>query len=211
MAESGQAESDAARSSLADNGERDAGRSQERENEPSMSEATTAGWLTVSQAADRLQLSGRTVRRRCEFGRLRALLVTEENGQVWRIDPASCGQAAVIAADAADRLRTPFESEVEEAAATSADTADKLRTSADSPDVAALLAEKDARLAEQREEIVFLRERLREANAIVMRHAHALPVAQQPQAFEMQMTSPAPAQKPARPLWMVLLGWRPGR
>ncbi len=173
-----------------------------------MSDATTSGWLTASEAAARLQISERTVRRRCEAGKLRALLVTEESGQVWRIDPTSCGQAAVIAAD---RLRTSFESEVVEAAATPADTADKLRTAADSPEVAALLAEKDARIAEQREEILFLRERLRESNAIVMRHAHALPVAQSPQAFEMQTTAPAPSQKPVRPLWMVWLGWRPGR
>jgi hypothetical protein len=75
----------------------------------------------------------------------------------------------------------------------------------------ALLAEKDARLAELREEILFLRERNRELNAIVMRHAHALPAPQSPQGFEMETTAPAPAQKPTRPLWMVVLGWRPRR
>lgn len=52
--------------------------------------------LTVSQAAAILSVSERTVRRRCESGKLDAHLVTTESGKVWEIEAA-----AVEGADAA--------------------------------------------------------------------------------------------------------------
>jgi excisionase family DNA binding protein len=44
-------------------------------------------WLTVSEAAEALRLSERTVRRRCQDG----TIPTTRVGRVWRIDPAVTG------------------------------------------------------------------------------------------------------------------------
>ncbi len=69
-----------------------------------MSETAPDEWLTVSQAAARLGVSERTVRRRCESGKLVARLVANEGGtggRAWLIDraatnepDAACGHAA---------------------------------------------------------------------------------------------------------------------
>jgi excisionase family DNA binding protein len=69
-----------------------------------MSDTTPDEWLTVSQAAARLGVSERTVRRRCETGKLVARLVANEGGtggRAWLIDraatnepDAACGHAA---------------------------------------------------------------------------------------------------------------------
>jgi excisionase family DNA binding protein len=50
--------------------------------------------LTVSQAAAALGISERTVRRRCENGKLKAELVSSESGATWSIPLASLGIAA---------------------------------------------------------------------------------------------------------------------
>jgi hypothetical protein len=52
-----------------------------------MSETTE--WLTTSEAAARLKMSERTVRRRCAAGKLRARRVTTDEGIFWQVDAAS--------------------------------------------------------------------------------------------------------------------------
>jgi hypothetical protein len=145
--------------------------------------------VSLSVAAERLGVSVRTVQRRLKRGDFEFV---ERDGERFVVLPES---------------------------ATSDATARQSDATGDATSVAgdvALLAEREARIAELREEVLFLRERNRELNAIVMRHAHALPAPQSPtmlEAPEPTTTRPAPAsaQKPARPLWMVLLGWRPRR
>ncbi len=63
-------------------------------------------YLTVSEAAARLKVSERTIRRRCETGKLKAELQPTATGSAWRIEADSCGQVrpyvrtgAAIAAD----------------------------------------------------------------------------------------------------------------
>jgi Helix-turn-helix domain len=56
--------------------------------------ATPAEWLTVAQAAARLGVNVRTVRRRCERGKLVAELRTTDTGHAWFIDAASLGTAS---------------------------------------------------------------------------------------------------------------------
>lgn len=46
-------------------------------------------WLTVPQAAQRLNLPESIVQQRCESGQLKAHLLTTENGTAWYINPAS--------------------------------------------------------------------------------------------------------------------------
>lgn len=59
----------------------------------------TSTWLTVAQAAQRLNVAERTVQRRCEKGQLEAQRVTTSEGVAWRINPASVPTAADIGAD----------------------------------------------------------------------------------------------------------------
>jgi excisionase family DNA binding protein len=63
-----------------------------------MSKSNSA-YLTVSQAAAALGVSERTVRRRCETGKLAARLETTDTGKTWLIE------GAAIAADAAANVR----------------------------------------------------------------------------------------------------------
>jgi hypothetical protein len=143
--------------------------------------------VSPSVAAEQLGVSVRTVQRRLRSGDLEFV---ERDGERFVVLPESAtGDATARQNDA---------------------TNDATSVAAD----VALLAEKDGRIAELKEEVQFLRERNRELNAIVMRHAHALPAPQSAamlEAPEPMPTSPPPAQKPARPLWMVWLGWRPRR
>jgi excisionase family DNA binding protein len=60
--------------------------------------------LTVSQAAARLGVSERTIQRRCKSGKLKAELVTDADGEEWRIDPATLPTGDAISADTADRV-----------------------------------------------------------------------------------------------------------
>jgi len=48
-------------------------------------------YLTVSQAAARLGISERTIRRRCETGKLKAELKPTATGAAWHIEADSCG------------------------------------------------------------------------------------------------------------------------
>jgi excisionase family DNA binding protein len=59
-----------------------------------MDEHNKSAWLTVSQAAARLGVSERTIRRRCESGRLVARLVVNEAGKTWLIDESATNSMA---------------------------------------------------------------------------------------------------------------------
>jgi hypothetical protein len=72
-------------------------------------------WLTVSQAAAALEISERTVRRRCENGKLAARLATIETGAAWEVSAAAV-KAADGAATTADTLRPHSDSESVQAA-----------------------------------------------------------------------------------------------
>ncbi len=82
-------------------------------------------WLTVSQAAALLKVSERTIRRRCEAGKLAARLDSNESGSVWLIDAAAI--SAVNSADATDKKNATADklrSENGLSAVNAADTAD---------------------------------------------------------------------------------------
>ncbi len=113
-------------------------------------------WLTVSQAAAALEVSERTVRRRCENGKLAARLATADSGTVWEVSAAAV-KAADTAVIAADTLRPRSESESDEAAAIPTDTADS------APQAAAIAADSDF-LAHLQSENVFLRAQVEAAN-----------------------------------------------
>lgn len=66
----------------------------------------SAQWLTVSQAAAALEVSERTIRRRCDSGRLAARLATTDNGKEWQIEAAAVGATDISADTAASELRT---------------------------------------------------------------------------------------------------------
>jgi len=73
-----------------------------------MSESNSA-WLTVSQAAAALGVSERTIRRRCESGKIASHLATTENGREWQIEAAAVisagtSEAAAIGAASAATL-----------------------------------------------------------------------------------------------------------
>lgn len=93
--------------------------------------STRDEWLTVSQVAAALEISERTVRRRCENGKLAARLITADSGPVWQIEAAAviAADAAATLLQAADGLRTGDKSEGDEAA----DTAAKVEKAADTP------------------------------------------------------------------------------
>ncbi len=72
-----------------------------------MSETEAAStWLTVSQAAAALEVSERTIRRRCESGKLTARLATTDNGKEWQIEAAAVEKITEAADAAATGLRT---------------------------------------------------------------------------------------------------------
>ncbi len=82
--------------------------------------------LTVSEAAARLKVSERTIRRRCETGKLKAELKPTASGTAWQIEADSCGQvrpqARTGAAIAADTVSSENQSQN---VSDSADTADR--------------------------------------------------------------------------------------
>jgi len=93
---------------------------------------STPDWLTVSQAAALLCVSERTVRRRCESGKLAARLDTTATGKAWLIEAAAIGQSAANTADGAD-VAAPEEQAQEysipaDGAAIPTDTADMVRS-----------------------------------------------------------------------------------
>jgi excisionase family DNA binding protein len=65
-------------------------------------------WLTVAEAAALLHVSERTIRRRCESGKLPARLEHTEAGKLWRVDPAGITPADTPA----DGVRTEYEADL---------------------------------------------------------------------------------------------------
>jgi excisionase family DNA binding protein len=99
-------------------------------------EATPASgeWLTVSQAAALLRVSERTVRRRCEAGKLSARLETTPTGPAWLIEAADIPAAS--AADAAANNQASaanLRPELDEAADVSAGNSSMPADAADIP------------------------------------------------------------------------------
>ena len=62
-------------------------------------------YVTASQVAAHLKISERTVRRRCEAGKLAAKLEATHGGKAWLIEAAAL-EGAANSADTADKLRT---------------------------------------------------------------------------------------------------------
>ena len=191
----------------------------------------TPEWLTVSQAASALRVSERTVRRRCEAGKLKAHLESTETGKVWLIDPASCGQAAATgAANAADSYGQDFEHEKtvedERAADNVAARADGLRPEVRPQENRALERRADRMegfLAGQMEVAIAravteavrpLHEEIKELRELIERmnkepeKAQAAPVANE-QTPDIEVKAKKTGKKPSRPFWMVLAGYRP--
>jgi excisionase family DNA binding protein len=84
-------------------------------------------YLTVSQAAARLGISERTVRRRCEAGKLKAELKPTATGSAWHIEADSCGQVRTGAANGADTVSSENQSQNgSESADTAANSSDRL-------------------------------------------------------------------------------------
>ena len=199
-----------------------------------------AQWLTVSQAAALLGVSERTIRRRCEGGKLAARLESTASGPAWLIDADAlrtpAANAAAMPADtrpsapapeigngsalAAANVRTPAANAAD---APKADAADQREGDL----MAALLAEKDGRIAD-------LQKQLEAANGALEREQNAHSETRRVLAFNMATPTIAasptrtpepgnvprsgvaptrPPQSPQRrrprPLWAVLIGYRP--
>ena len=187
-----------------------------------------ADWLTVSQAAAALGVSERTIRRRCDKGKLRARLVTTDSGPAWFIDradvpdvaAANAADTAAIAADTRANVKAaqdvPTAPDAADAAAIAADT-----RAADA--TAALIAEKGARIND-------LQKQLDAVNAALSREQSAHAETRRALAFAMSTpmltaTPPTAApdvpadadakaarpsrRRPRRPLWAALIGYRP--
>jgi hypothetical protein len=190
-------------------------------------------WLTVSQTAAALEVSERTVRRRCENGKLAARLTTTDSGAAWEVSAAAV-KAADAAAITADTLRTRSESESDEAAAIPTDTADS------APQAAAIAADSGF-LAHLQSENAFLRVAIEQhqRSEAELRAALREALRAMPKAIEGEKLAEVGAQKSApngleapksgaaaivsgaaktggkraprreaRPLWKVILGLR---
>lgn len=207
-------------------------------------------WLTVKETAERLQVSERTIKRRLASGEWETRFEPLKSGGRKRLLklPARGPNEEAKSDSARDGERdtgpnTPkLESDTEGARVGTSDSArDTSEKATSGPNVAALVAERDAAKAEaerlrnerdrEREEVLFLRARVAELNAIVMQTARALPSQEQgrpaieaapvssPIAPGQTPTAPAPPperpapqrseKRPARPLWALILGIRP--
>jgi hypothetical protein len=116
--------------------------------------ASTGDWLTVSQAAAALEVSERTIQRRCKSGALAARLVSADDGQQWQINGATLPTGAAIAAD---RVPPQFKHETEAADTLGATGAATLPTGAAIVPPQVPTGADTQRIAEMREEIIFLR------------------------------------------------------
>jgi cell division protein FtsN len=207
-------------------------------------------WLTVKETAERLQVSERTIKRRLASGEWETRFEPLQSGGRKRLLklPAQRPNEEAKSDSARDGERdtgpsaSKLESDTKGARVGTSDSArDTSEKATSGPNVAALVAERDIAKAEverlrnerdrEREEVLFLRARVAELNAIVMQTARALPSqTQERPAIEAApvsspvapgQTSDAPAQprerpapqtsekRPARPLWALILGIRP--
>jgi len=158
-----------------------------------MSDQSTAGdWLTISEAAQVLGISERQARRYARKLEESDRLSPESDaghhaGHVSGLSPARVRLSAMVEARAratgkAQSTSTEHESSVEGTPVMEPDTrpdqAGHVLPDAghEAGHVAALLSQKDAHIADLRKQVDFLQERNAELNAIIMRHAHALPM-----------------------------------
>ena len=180
-------------------------------------------WVSVSQAAERLQLSERTVKRRLASGewetRFEALKGGGRQRLLWFPSQGTQGPNARAKSDsdrdtpepsARDTRAAPlgFGAGDSDRAKSKSDTRDSDRDTR-GPKIAALEAERDAAKAEaarfkserdrEREEVEFLRARVAELNAVVMQTARALPQAQGRAAIEAAPV--AASQMPRETAW----------
>ncbi len=124
-------------------------------------------WLSVSQAAARLGVSERTVQRRAAAGELRARKTTTRDGQKWEIR-LGADTPAIGAANIADTLSSEQSDSTPQSGGTVPPSAAIGADTREGDLMAALIAEKDARIAD-------LREQLQAANSALQREqsAHA--------------------------------------
>jgi excisionase family DNA binding protein len=175
--------------------------------------------LTASQAAARLGVSERTIQRRCKSGKIKAELVTDADGEEWRIDPATLPTGDAISADTDDKVTTapgePAHSQKEpvttQAPATGADTADRVTPTVTTRDDARLLDQLQtensflrAMVEQHQRSEAELRAALREAlkampKAITAGDASApIEAAQGDESTHVKETTPAAKQSPQR-------------
>jgi excisionase family DNA binding protein len=184
-------------------------------------------WLTVSQAAARLGVSERTVRRRCESGKLPARLESTATGAAWLLDPAAFADLRTPAEAAAIGAATLQGTPTPEASAPTAVGAAMLRTPAvneaerrEADLMAALISEKDGRIADLQKQVDALHgtlEREQKAHAETRRvlafnlsTPTLAPPASNPASVPQAPADAArlPRRHP-RPLWALLIGYKP--
>lgn len=105
---------------------------------------TALEWLGVSEVAFALRVSERTIRRKCEAGKMAARRVATPGGICWQIDPAEVRTLRTGAARGADTQNEAGKENTLEGA----DTADRVRTGAAIPSdsLTAHLLEENRRL-----------------------------------------------------------------
>jgi hypothetical protein len=204
--------------------------------ESSMSETTPDEWLTLAKAAAERGLSEKTLRKRIAAGLVTGQKVPlEGGGMAWRVQPmGGCESSAPVITEPRAGTVPEVKSTVPVAERNIAP--EVTGTRAGSAPVAGEDAAKDARLAELRDEVKFLRSALeaRDRDAAELRAAlrealkmsnRALPAPNDespPQAPQRAENAPAgnqaqpakrgqqrPAEREARALWARLLGYRP--
>jgi hypothetical protein len=206
------------------------------------SSATSGEWLTVSQLAPRLQISERTIKRRVASGewesRFEALPSGGRKLLLWLPSQAPEPSARATSDSERDTGRDTsakagsVASDKARPAGTDA-TSDKRDSERDTsgPKVSELQAQIKRLQGErdrEREEVLFLRARVAELNAVVMQTARAIPnqaqeravidalLQPQGQGAQTSQTEPPRGKETApkerrepRPLWALLLGIRP--
>ncbi len=128
--------------------------------------ASDEDWVSVAEAAALMKVSPRTVRRRCEAGEIIAELEASENGTgglAWRIDATSIAVVGNVENDRAAK-RTDTNQAQNQTARTKTMAArtgarPSGRTEADGQMWAVLVAEKDARIDDLREQLEAAREK----------------------------------------------------
>jgi excisionase family DNA binding protein len=101
----------------------------------------TDGFISVTEAASRLGVSERTIRRRIKDGEIQAASIQTPQGHIWRIDPASLPDHPALPPGTSDRRPADATRHDDDATRHSADNAghneDAIRHAADMPPGAA--------------------------------------------------------------------------
>ncbi len=187
---------------------------------------TPGEWLTVAEAAARLQVSERTIKRRIAAGewaaryeplpgggRRRLLHFAAQGPNAEDVRDTGTGDTKATAKDVRDTAPNanalPAGTSDNASASSARDTRDVRDIGGPAPDAQALLQERDAALAardaalaerdRERDEVQFLRTRMTELNAVMMQQARALDAARERPALEAEQ-SPAPQSVQAQGL-----------